>query len=123
MALSHFEKDVYRFSFDLKSGYDHIEIHEDHQTFFGFVWEDRNYVFMVLSFVLCSAPYIFIKVLKPLEKHCRQNRIIITVFLDNCWSIKKNLPKCIEQSKTVRTDIVNVGLITNDKSPFGGPPK
>ena len=43
VALSYFEQDAYMFSFDLKSGYHHIEIHAEHQTFLGFAWENRNY--------------------------------------------------------------------------------
>ena len=41
VALSYFEKDAYMFSFDLKSDYHHIEIHEDYQTFLGFAWKDK----------------------------------------------------------------------------------
>ena len=114
VALSYFEKDAYMFSFDSKSGYHHIEIHEDHQTFLGFAYKDRNYVFTVVPFGLSTAPYIFTKVLKPLEKHWRQNRISIAVFLDDGWWTEKDLSKCIGQSKTVRTDIVNAGFIQND---------
>ena len=33
VALSYFEKDAYPFSFDLKSGYHHLEIASEHQTF------------------------------------------------------------------------------------------
>ena len=61
------------FSFDLKSGYHHIDIAEKHQTFLGFSWpapdsiEKIFYVFTVLLCGLSSAPYVFTKVLKPLE--------------------------------------------------------
>ena len=58
------------FSFDLKSGYHHIEIFEGHQTYLGFSWKHGNsnfnkfYVFTVLPFGLSSAPHIFTKTLK-----------------------------------------------------------
>ena len=71
VALSYFEKDAKMFSFDLKSGYHHIEIPSEHQTFLGFSWKfhqaegldrDRKYfVFSVLPFGLSTAPYIFTK--------------------------------------------------------------
>ena len=35
VALAFFQKDYYMISFDLKSGYHHVEIHEDHQCFLG----------------------------------------------------------------------------------------
>ena len=53
-------------SFDLKSGYHHVEIFQPHQTFLGFSWEFRGetrfYVFTVLPFGLSVAPYIFTKI-------------------------------------------------------------
>ena len=61
--------------------------------------------------------------MKPLEKHWRHNRISIAVFLDDGWSTEKDLSKCIEQSKTVRTDIVNAGFIPNDEKSSWTPTK
>lgn len=65
-----FRKNGYMFSFDLKSGYHHVEIFQPHQTFLGFSWdfqgETRFYVFTVLPFGLSVAPYIFTKILRPL---------------------------------------------------------
>ena len=123
VALSYFEQDAYMFSFDLKSGYHHIEIHAEHQTFLGFAWENRSYIFTVLPFGLSTAPYIFTKVLKLLEKYWRHNRISIAVFLDDGWSTERDLAKCIEQSKTVRTDILNAGFIPNDEKSTWTPTK
>ena len=62
IAMSYFVKDAYMFSFDLKSGYHHIDIAEEHQTFLGFSWREPDsikeifYVFTVLPFGLFSAP-------------------------------------------------------------------
>ena len=48
-------------TFDLKSGYHHIEIHPDHLRFLGFAWKFpgetpvRYFVFTVLPFGLSSA--------------------------------------------------------------------
>ena len=38
VALAYFAKDSYMFSFGLKSGYHHVEISQEHQTFLGFSW-------------------------------------------------------------------------------------
>ena len=65
VALSYFQKGSFMITFDLKSGYHHIEIHPDHLTFLGFAWKFpgeasmRYFVFTVLPFGLSSAPYIF----------------------------------------------------------------
>ena len=90
-ALAFFQKDRYMVLFDLKSGYHHVEIHEDHQFFLGFSWKFRNgvthhFVFKVLPFGLSSASHIFTKVLKPLEKYWRVFGFNIALFLTTDFS-------------------------------------
>ena len=81
------------FSFDLKSGYHHIEIAEEHQTYLGFSWNlqgsqsSRYFVFAVLPFGLSTAPYIFTKCVRPLEKYWRFQGVKIAVFLDDGFVI------------------------------------
>ena len=64
IALSYFQKGAYMITFDLKSGYHHVDIHPNHQMFLGFAWRFpgdnvlRYFVFTVLSFGLSSAPYM-----------------------------------------------------------------
>ena len=62
------------FTFDLKSGYHHVDIFKDHQKFLSFAWTFRNgttkfFQFTVLPFGLSSALYIFTKLLKPFVKY------------------------------------------------------
>ena len=51
IAMLYFERDAYMFLFDLKSGYHHVEIFSEHQTFLGFSWkpsdstQEKYYVF------------------------------------------------------------------------------
>jgi len=67
------------FSFDLKSGYHHIAIAQEHQTFLGFSWRALDsikeifYVFTVFPFSLSSAPYVFTKVLKLFNRKVLEN--------------------------------------------------
>ena len=93
IALSYFQKGAFMISFDLKSGYHHIDICPDHQTFLGFAWKFsgdtkfRYFVFTVLPFGLASAPFIFTKCLKPHEKYWRIHGISVAIFLDDGWLI------------------------------------
>ena len=55
IAMFYFAKDAYMVSFDLKSGYHHIDIAQEHQTVLGFSWrapDSINEVFFLFS--LCS---------------------------------------------------------------------
>ena len=40
VALSYFEVGAYMFTFDLKSGYHHVEVATVHQGYLGFSWID-----------------------------------------------------------------------------------
>ena len=86
-----FFQDSYMFSFDFKSGYHHMDIAQEHQTFLGFSCKDPDsnnevfYVFTVLPFGLSTAAYIFTKLLKPVEKHWRLQGTCIATFLDDGW--------------------------------------
>ena len=62
-AIEYFEKDGYMCTFDLKSGYHHVDICEASQKYLGFQWKGVYYVFTVLPFGLASACYVFTKLL------------------------------------------------------------
>ena len=74
----------YLFKFDLKSGYHHVDIFEEHQTYLGFSWEINQqthyFVFTVLPFGLSTAPFVFTKVVRPLIKYWRLHAIKIACF-------------------------------------------
>ena len=77
----------YLFKFDLKNGYHHIDIFDSHQTYFAFPCNIKGatkyFLFTVLTFGLSSAPFVFTKVVHPLEKHWRLHAVKIVYFLDD----------------------------------------
>ena len=60
------------FTWDLKSGYHHVSIYQNHQQYLGFAWRfghiTRYFTFRVLPFGLSSACFCFTKILRPLVK-------------------------------------------------------
>ena len=120
VTISYLEVGAYMFTFDLKSGYHHIEVATVHQCCLGFSWVDpvskrtQSYRFTVLPFGLSSAPHIFTKVLKPLVKHWRLNGARIALFLDDGWGIASSRDECGSLSKTVKDDLLSAGFVSND---------
>jgi len=51
---------------DLSSAYHHVEMHPDSMPFLGFEWAGEFYRFSVLPFGLCTAPWLFTKLIS----HC-----------------------------------------------------
>lgn len=68
-------KDEYFVTFDLKSGYHHVDISKDCWPYLGFSWDfkgvRRFFMFRVLPFGLSTACYVFTKLLRPLVKRWR----------------------------------------------------
>ena len=77
----------YVFSFDIKQGYHHVEMHPDSIPFLGFAWEIdgelKYFVFVVLPFGLTSAPFIFTKIVRVLVKFWRGQGVRICVFIED----------------------------------------
>ena len=105
------------FSFDIKSGYHHIDIHASDQQFLGFAWvfdsNPRYFVFTVLPFGLSTGPYIFTKIIRPLVKHWRSKAIRIVVYLDDGLGASSTFDAATKQSLSVRADLVASGFVPN----------
>ena len=118
----------YLFSFDIKSGYHHIEIFPDDQQFLGLSWTDHGVVkyfkFTVLQFGLATGPYIFTKLMmRPLVKRWRASACKIVVYLDDGMAASHSFSSCVHQANRVKSDLINSGLVPNDEKSinFGVP--
>ena len=127
MALNYFSINNFMFSFDLKSGYHHIEIHEKYQIYLGFSWQNykngitKYYMFTVLPFGLSTAPYIFTKMLKPIEKHWRYQGIKMAILSDDGWATEDQYQKAKIQAHKVRNDLLSAGFIPNSEKSVWSP--
>ena len=113
--------DGYTFKFDLKSGYHHVDMFEEHQTYLGFSWKINNilksFAFIVLPFGLSTAPFVFTKVVRPLVKYWRFNSIKIACFLDDGLGIDNTFGKALGKSTFVSNSLTWAGFIfSSDKS-------
>ena len=112
-ALMLMEKQDYMCTFDLKSGYHHVDIHVESQTLLGFSWDNA---FMVLPFGLSTACYVFTKLMRPLVKYGRSNGIRCVMFIDGIV-LASGIERAQQYSKFVRKSLMAAGLVVNaDKS-------
>ena len=107
----------YMFSFDLKSGYHHIDIHPSFQRYLGFSWQVDNhvhyYTFTVLPFGLRTAGHVFTKTLRCLVKHWRSQSVRAVVYLDDGLFIESTYALAKMHSDLVRKDLFDSGLVEN----------
>jgi hypothetical protein len=119
VALQYFQKDFYCIKFDLKSGYHHIDISKESQTFLGFEWNGKYFCFTVLPFGLSSAPYIFTKCLRTMVKYWRYNNIKIVLYLDDGLAMADSVDECYRISRFIRISLQEAGFLINfEKSVF-----
>lgn len=87
IAAQILEKGEFFATFDLKSGYHHVDIHPDYWQFLGFSWNEKGhrkfYVFKVLPFGLATACYVFTKLLRPLVRRWRSLGLKIILYIDD----------------------------------------
>ena len=125
IELQYLSKDALMFTFDLKSGYHHIDISPEYQRFLGFPWTvdgvKRYFEFNVLPFGLTSASLLFTKMVKPLVTHWRASGILIALYLDDGFIVISKATDDAESnrkiaqtiSKHVRVDLLKAGLVYN----------
>ena len=107
------EKNDYMFSFDLKSGYHHVDIAQEHWKYLGFTWKGHYYVFTVLPFGLSSACYIFTKLVRPMVGYWRAKGLRIIVYLDDGLCAVAGEDKALEASALVKSTLENAGFMAN----------
>jgi len=113
------ESDDFMITFDLKSGYHHVPINANFYTYLGFSWEfdgvTKYFVFVVLPFGLCSACWVFTKLMRQLVKKWRGQGIKSIMYLDD--GIAAGYPKSlmIVQRNSMVSDLMSSGLTINIK--------
>ena len=116
---NYLEKGGFMVKFDLESGYHHIKIFPEHQTYLGFSWgkgaKKRFYQFTVLPFGLSSACSVFTKFMKPLVKRWRERGCKVVLYLDDGIVYNKCFETLETQAEFIRQDMESCGISLNAK--------
>ena len=108
-----FERNNHFFTFDLKFGYHHVDIHTDCWTYLGLSWSNKFYMFAVLPFGLSTACYVFTKLLRPLVKRWRSLGLRVIVYIDDGICAAGSHSKCLEYKELVVSDLGKAGFVLN----------
>ena len=112
------------YKFDIKQGYDHLDIKLEHQKYLGFAWEINEkvrYFVSVSPVSLTSTPFLFAKTLRVLVKHWRirqcQNRLC---FFDEQGEMGFPFCKAFASSEFLRNFIIQSGFVVKIKKNLPG---
>ena len=114
VAMLMLKKCGYMLSFDLKSGYHHIDIAvEVNHKYLGFAWRQGYYVFAVLPFELCTTCYLFTKVVRPLVRYWRAQGLRVVLQLDDGLGVASGMEAACAGSELVHSTLDSAGFVAH----------
>lgn len=107
-------KNCYMASLDLKDAYFLININKYHRKFLRFMYNGRLYEFTCLPFGLCTAPYVFTKLLKPVIEYIRSKyNILSVIYLDDLLCFGETFQECQNNVHNIKKLLISLGFIIN----------
>jgi hypothetical protein len=114
-ALKLLQRNYYMASIDLQDAYFLISIDENYKKFLRFEWKSQTYEFNVLPFGICTAPYVFTKLLKPVLQYLRSSGLMSVAYLDDFLCIGQTYDECLKNITTTKAILEYLGFIINTK--------
>lgn len=99
---------------DLTDAFYMIHICDEDTKFLRFYFLDDLYEFTCLPFGLCTAPYIFTKIMKPVLLFFRLYfKINLVLYLDDFLILGLSYEECLRNLKIIKYFLENLGFIVN----------
>ena len=115
-TLKLISNNYYLATLDLKDAYFLIPINKSDRKFLRFRDVDNTlYEFNVLPFGLCTAPYVFTKLLKPVMALLRRLGYISTIYLDDICCIGKTYKECQKNVQITKLIFESLGFVINNE--------
>ena len=112
-ALRLMSVNCYLASIDLKDAYLLMPIFKNHRKFLRFSFDGINYEFTCMPFGLCTAPYTFTKLMKPVAQKLRKKGIILVIYLDDILILSNSESQCrLDVTLTIKL-LESLGFIIN----------
>lgn len=112
-ALKLLNYNDYMATLDLKDAYFLISMDIHDRKKLRFQWKSQLYEFNVLPFGLCTAPYVFTKLLKPILLHLRISGHISVNYLDDFFCVGSDYQECANNVLITRKTLEYLGFIIN----------
>ena len=113
MVLDLLQENDFLTSVDLQNAYFSIPLHELDQKYLKFVWNGNLYKFVCLCFGITCAPFLFIKVLKPVYAWFRQLNMRCSYYIDDSLNMDKDRAVCQNNMLTMVKTLESLGFTIN----------
>lgn len=98
---------------DLKEAYFSVPISENSKRFLRFIFDEKLYQFNVLPYGLCTAPFVFTKLLKPVNTYLRNKNILMSCYLDDSIFFNKDKNTCRQDVVFACKLLKGLGFVVN----------
>lgn len=114
-ALKLLQSNYFMSTLDLQDAYFLIKIDKNDRKMLRFEWNSQLYEFNVLPFGLCTAPYVFTKLLKPVIRYLRSSGFMSVLYLDDFLCIGSSYQECCHNVNTTKNFLSSLGFVINLK--------
>lgn len=106
-------KGAFMASLDLQDAFFLIPVAKQYRKYLRFQFKGQLYEFCCVPFGLCTAPYVFTKLLKPVTEYLRSRSLLSVIYLDDFLLISKSKEKCSKNVRITIDVLENLGFIVN----------
>ncbi|XP_074640019.1 uncharacterized protein LOC141911049 [Tubulanus polymorphus] len=100
-------------SLDLKDAYFQVPIHPKSRRFLRIKWKGRQFQFRSLPFGLSTAPWVFTKLVKSVQKVLQSRGVRLFVYLDDWLIVANSAQECREAMTSVLDLVHQLGFRVN----------
>ena len=102
-------------TFDLKSGYHHVDVAQEHWKYLGFQWNGKYFCFCSLPFGLSSAPCLFNKLVRVMVRYWRASGIKCMMFFDDGSAGASSREEAVSVANVLKTTLHKAGWVVNEE--------
>ena len=114
-SLTHLlSPDCFMRTIDLQDAFFMISIHKTSRKYLRFCYNGITYQFTCLPFGLCTAPYVFTKIMKPPVQLLRSRGVLSVIYLDDMIFIANDRETCNSHADTACELFTSLGLVINE---------
>lgn len=106
-------RDGYMATVDLKDAFLLVPIADECKKYLRFQFNNVLYECNCLPFGLCTSPYVFTKLLKPVAHFLRSRGLISVIYLDDIWMISNTEEACNSNVLETKDILEKLGFLLN----------
>lgn len=99
---------------DLIDAYLMVPVAVKHRKFLRFNFNNEIYEFQCLPFGLCTAPFTFTKLLKPVIEKLRKLGILTVIYLDDILILARSQEECRKNIQITRSLLESLGFLVSE---------